>query len=95
MAKFRYKDFGALATIGRKIAIADFGAVQLRGLIGWLTWCVAHVYFLIGFRNRISVALDWMWSYLTFERGARLITGAIQTEAKAADDGGAAARKAA
>lgn len=78
---FRYKDFGALATIGRKIAIADFGGVQLRGFIGWLTWSLAHIYFLIGFRNRFSVALDWAWSYLTFERGARLITGPVDASA--------------
>ena len=66
-----------MATIGRKIAIADFGALKLKGPVGWLTWCLAHVYFLIGFRNRLSVAMDWMWSYLTFERGSRLITGPV------------------
>ena len=75
---FEYKNFGALATIGRKIAIADFGRMKLKGFAGWLTWCLAHVYFLIGFRNRFSVAVDWAWSYLTFERGARLITGPIE-----------------
>lgn len=53
---FAYKDYGALATIGRKIAIADFGLFSLRGFVGWLTWSVAHIYFLIGFRNRFSVA---------------------------------------
>lgn len=75
---FVYKDFGTMATIGRKAAVADFGnGVQLRGFIGWLVWSVAHIYFLIGFRNRIAVAMDWMWSYATFERGARLITGPI------------------
>ncbi len=81
-APFRYKDFGALATVGRKVAIADFGKVRLTGFIGWLTWCLAHIYFLIGFRNRFSVALDWAWSYLTFERGARLITGPIEVPRK-------------
>jgi NADH dehydrogenase len=75
---FEYRNFGAMATIGRKIAIADFGKVKLKGAIGWLTWCLAHVYFLIGFRNRLSVAADWMWSYLTFERGSRLITGPVE-----------------
>jgi NADH dehydrogenase len=89
---FRYKDFGAMATVGRKIAIADFGAVKLRGFAGWLTWCLAHVYFLIGFRNRLSVAMDWAWSYLTFERGTRLITGPIEPDAPKADE---APRKAA
>jgi NADH dehydrogenase len=72
---FAYQDYGALATVGRKVAIADFGKLKLRGFIGWLAWSVVHIYFLIGFRNRFSVALDWAWSYLTFERGARLITG--------------------
>ena len=74
---FAYKDYGALATVGRKIAIADFGALKLRGFIGWLAWSLIHIYFLIGFRNRFSVALDWAWSYLTFQRGARLITGPV------------------
>lgn len=77
MKPFRYRDFGNLATVGRKAAVADFGGFHLRGFIGWLVWSVAHVYFLIGFRNRIAVTLDWIWSYLTFERGARLITGEV------------------
>jgi NADH dehydrogenase len=72
---FAYTNYGELATIGRKAAIADFHGLHLRGFIGWLVWSFAHIYFLIGFRNRIAVALDWTWSYLTFERGARLITG--------------------
>jgi NADH dehydrogenase len=92
---FRYHDFGALATVGRKAAIADFGRIKLKGFIGWLTWCVAHIYFLIGFRNRFSVALDWAWSYLTFERGARLITGPISEDRALAGDGGDAKRQAA
>ena len=75
---FHYQDYGMLATVGRKSALADFGGFQLRGFIGWLFWCLAHIYFLIGFRNRVAVALDWTWSYLTFERGARLITGPIE-----------------
>jgi NADH dehydrogenase len=81
---FRYVDFGNLATIGRKAAVADFRGVHLRGFIGWLVWSAAHIYFLIGFRNRIAVTLDWLWSYLTFERGARLITGDVM-EARLAD----------
>lgn len=91
---FQYRNFGALATVGRKVAIADFGRIKLKGFIGWLTWCVAHIYYLIGFRNRFSVALDWTWSYLTFERGARLITGPVGDENPAAGAGGAS-RKAA
>ncbi len=82
---FTYGDFGALATIGRKSAIADFGWIKMTGFLGWFFWCVAHIYFLIGFRNRIAVALDWTWSYLTFERGARLITGAVNAPAPAGD----------
>jgi NADH:ubiquinone reductase (H+-translocating) len=75
--RFRYTDFGNLATIGRKAAVADFSGFHLKGFIGWLVWSAAHVYFLIGFRNRVAVTIDWLWSYLTFERGARLITGDI------------------
>jgi NADH:ubiquinone reductase (H+-translocating) len=74
---FRYVDFGNLATVGRKAAIADFRGFHLKGFVGWLLWSAAHVYFLIGFRNRIAVTMDWLWSYLTFERGARLITGDV------------------
>jgi len=64
-----------MATIGRRNAVADLGRVHLKGFIGWLLWSVAHVYFLIGFRNRLSVAMSWAWSYLTYQRGVRLITG--------------------
>ena len=85
IAPFVYKDFGAMATIGRKSAIADFRGVHLKGSIGWLVWCLAHIYFLIGFRNRLAVAMDWIWSYLTFERGARLITGEGLTPDRSAD----------
>jgi NADH dehydrogenase len=72
---FRYRDFGSLATIGRKRAIAQMGRLHLSGLPAWLLWSLAHIYFLIGFRNRFTVALNWGWSYITFERGSRLITG--------------------
>jgi NADH dehydrogenase len=84
-ADFDYKDFGAMATVGRKSAIADFGVFRLHGFIGWLAWSVVHIYFLIGFRNRLAVAIDWAWSYLTYERGSRLITGAVMTRTRAAD----------
>ncbi|HEX8901687.1 NAD(P)/FAD-dependent oxidoreductase [Vitreimonas sp.] len=84
---FRYVDFGNLATVGRKAAVANFNGFHLRGFIGWLVWSAAHVYFLIGFRNRLAVTIDWFWSYLTFERGARLITGDVTaTAAPAARD---------
>jgi NADH dehydrogenase len=72
---FRYRNYGNLATIGRKAAVIDFGWIHLRGLIAWLIWSVVHIYFLIGFRNRLMVALHWLWAYCTFQRGARLITG--------------------
>ena len=72
---FRYRNLGNLATIGRREAVVDFGRLTLTGRIAWLVWGLAHIYFLIGFRNRIAVATDWLWSYLTYQRGARLITG--------------------
>jgi NADH:quinone reductase (non-electrogenic) len=70
---FRYRSRGALATIGRRAAVVELGPIQLQGFVGWLFWSVAHIYFLIGLRNRFIVALTWLWSYLTFQRGARLI----------------------
>jgi NADH dehydrogenase FAD-containing subunit len=73
---FRYRHQGSLATIGRKAAVADLGRLRLKGFPAWLLWAVAHVWFLIGWRNRLVVSLNWLWSYVTFERGARLITGA-------------------
>ena len=72
---FRYRDFGSLATIGRKRAVVQMGRLRLKGFIAWLIWCVAHIYFLIGFRNRLIVATNWLWNYATFQRGTRLITG--------------------
>lgn len=82
---FAYADFGSMATVGRKAAIADFRGLHLRGFIGWLVWSAAHVYFLIGFRNRVAVTMDWVWSYLTFERGARLITGDVAPAPQSAE----------
>lgn len=75
IAPFVYRDYGNLATIGRKAAVADFGRIRLSGLAAWFIWGLVHVGFLIGFRNRFTVMLDWAWSYFTFSRGARLITG--------------------
>jgi NADH dehydrogenase len=72
---FRYRNFGTMATIGRRAAVADFGWIRFDGTIAWLLWGLVHVSFLIGFRNRLVVMLDWMWSYVTFQSGARLITG--------------------
>jgi NADH:ubiquinone reductase (H+-translocating) len=71
---FRYRNYGNLATIGRKVAVADFGRIRLSGRLAWLLWGVIHVLLLVGFRNRVAVMLDWLWAYVTFERGARLIT---------------------
>jgi NADH dehydrogenase FAD-containing subunit len=75
-APFRYRHAGDLATIGRKAAVVDFGWLRLRGNPAWWLWGAAHIFFLIGFRNRLTVMMDWFWSYLTFQRGSRLITGA-------------------
>ena len=72
---FRYRDYGSLATIGRKRAVIQMGRFRLKGFFAWLMWCVAHIYYLIGFRNRFVVAISWLWNYLTFQRATRLITG--------------------
>ena len=72
---FRYRSWGTMATIGRRAAVADLGWVKLDGTLAWLLWSAVHVSFLIGFRNRLVVMLDWLWSYFTFQSGARLITG--------------------
>lgn len=79
---FRYRNYGSLATIGRKRAVADFGRVRLSGFLAWAVWCVAHIWFLAGFRNRLLVGANWLWNYLTFERHARLITGEIAPQRK-------------
>jgi NADH:ubiquinone reductase (H+-translocating) len=72
---FKYWDKGSLATIGRAAAVADFGKIHISGFVAWLSWLFVHILFLIGFRNRILVFIQWAWSYVTYERGARLITG--------------------
>jgi NADH dehydrogenase len=74
-ADFCYRHRGLMATIGRKSAVADFGYVRLSGFLAWLLWGLVHVYFLIGNRNRLVVLMSWLWAYVTFDRGARLITG--------------------
>ena len=71
---FVYSHAGDLATVGRRAAVVKIGRFELTGLIGWLFWGIAHIYFLIGLRNRFVVAVTWLWSYLTFRRGARLIS---------------------
>jgi NADH dehydrogenase len=72
---FRYRDYGQLATIGRSAAVAMFGRVHIWGWLAWVTWLAAHIYFLIGFRNRLVVLIDWAWAYWTFERSARIVIG--------------------
>jgi NADH dehydrogenase len=71
---FRYRNLGEFATIGRRAAVVKFGRLHLKGFIGWLFWSLAHIYFLIGVKNRFIVAFTWLWDYATFQRGARLIT---------------------
>jgi len=71
---FRYRDYGSLATIGRSKAVALLGRMKLSGYPAWLMWLTAHIFFLIGFRNRIVVLIDWAWAYWTFERSARIIS---------------------
>lgn len=72
---FRYRNYGNLATVGRRVAIADFGFLRLSGHLAWWLWGAVHIFFLIGFRNRTTIVLNWLWLYFTFQRGSRLITG--------------------
>jgi NADH dehydrogenase len=74
---FHYRDEGALATIGRHAAIADLGWIRLTGFPAWVLWGIVHIFFLIGFRNRLAVFVNWIWAWLTYGRGARLITGEV------------------
>jgi NADH:quinone reductase (non-electrogenic) len=73
--RFRYRDKGNLATIGRASAIADFGRIRLSGFLAWATWLFVHILYLVGYRNRVIVLINWFWNYITYGRGARLITG--------------------
>jgi len=72
---FHYRNAGQLATIGRHAAVVDMGMLQIRGRLAWWFWGLVHIYFLINLRSRLTVAIQWLWSYFTFDRGARLITG--------------------
>ena len=74
--EFHYRDYGSLATIGRKSAVAQVGKIKFSGLFAWLFWLFVHIYFLIGFRSRLMVLTDWAWAYFTFKRTARLVVGA-------------------
>jgi NADH dehydrogenase len=82
---FRYWDKGSLATIGRAAAVAEFGRIHISGFLAWLAWLFIHILFLIGFRNRLLVFIQWAWSYVTYERGARLITGSTYLPGWTAD----------
>ena len=73
---FRYRDFGNLATIGRMAAVVDLHGFRFSGLPAWWFWLAAHVFFLIGFRNRLVVLLNWAWAYWSYQRAARIILGA-------------------
>jgi NADH:ubiquinone reductase (H+-translocating) len=75
---FRYKNKGMLATIGRTAAVADLGRLELSGVLAWLAWLFIHLLFLVGFRNRLIVVFQWMWSFVSYDRGARLITGPLR-----------------
>jgi NADH dehydrogenase len=83
-APFRYRDKGSLATIGRAAAVADLGRLHFSGPFAWLVWLLVHIMALVGFRNRVLVFFEWLWSYVTYERGARLITGTSLSEVRAA-----------
>jgi NADH:ubiquinone reductase (H+-translocating) len=77
---FRYSDRGSLATIGRGAAVGRIRNVNIHGVLAWLIWLFVHLMYLVGFRNRAAVLLQWGWSYLTWQRGARLITGPVSAE---------------
>jgi NADH dehydrogenase len=79
VAPFRYRDYGNLATIGRMAAVVHLGKLKLSGAPAWWFWLLAHVFFLIGFRNRLAVMLDWTWAYWTYQRAARIILGRDRT----------------
>jgi len=79
---FRYRDYGQLATIGRSAAVAMVGRIRFWGWLAWVTWLTAHIFFLIGFRNRLVVLIDWAWAYWTFERSARIVTRAAGDDAR-------------
>ena len=86
IAPFRYRDRGSLATIGRKAAVAVVpGGIRLSGLLAWWAWLFVHIFFLIGFRNRITTMVDWMLAYVTYQRHARLILANTATRDGARD----------
>jgi NADH dehydrogenase len=89
-AAFRYRHAGNLATIGRKSAVIEFPFLRLSGFLAWWVWGIAHIYFLIGVRSPMTVAINWFWQYVTYGRGARLITGTVAGTVVLEDEGGCA-----
>ena len=87
---FRYRERGTMATIGRAAAVVDLGRLRFSGYPAWLVWCFIHILWLIGFRNRFLVMIEWAWAYLRFERSARLITGAVRGTTPSAPSRGSA-----
>ena len=79
---FHYFDKGTLAVIGRAAAVAEIAGLRLSGLLAWMVWCFVHIFYLIGFRNRFIVMIEWAWAYVSYQRGARLITGEVGPEAR-------------
>jgi len=80
--RFRYWNKGSMATIGRNKAVADLNFVHLSGWLAWLVWLFVHIIILVGVRNRIAVLMQWAWAYITFNKGARLITRNFQAESR-------------
>jgi NADH dehydrogenase len=80
--KFRYRDHGNMATIGRSAAVADIGKLHFGGILAWLLWLIVHLMNLVSFRNRLLVLIQWGWTYFTYDRSARLITGSAQLEGR-------------
>ena len=75
LVPFRYRDYGNMATIGRGEAVADIASLKVAGFVAWLIWLFIHIFWLIGFRNRVAVTAEWAWAYVTLQRRVRLITG--------------------
>ena len=80
--RFHYWNKGSMATIGRNKAVADLNFIHLSGLPAWVVWLFVHIIFLVGFRSRIAVLMEWAWAYVTFNKGARLITRNFQAETR-------------
>jgi NADH:ubiquinone reductase (H+-translocating) len=82
---FRYRDWGSMATIGRSAAVGKFGKLEVTGFPAWLLWGAVHVAYLVGFRNRLSVMLNWLWAWIFYAKGSRLITGPDAAAIEAVD----------